>query len=157
MKRFLKQLTTQFMHSPIFFMDRIQIIFALLLVCIIFLIAYITIEPSAPKSPQISPSDTQAPQKVTSTGQNGSFNIQPNRAVALVENLKEIQAAASASASDHTKFTTEIDSYPTVQNNFYFIHAYEIVSDGNGNSHTATVGWYKVDPQTGSVTKSEGL
>ena len=147
----------QFLQFPKFFTDRIQLIFALLLACIVLIIAYIITVPSRiPQSPNTTPTPTssvsQSPQGVTPTVQNGSLNIQANDAVAIVENLKEIQDAKSAADTINNKVVTEVDSYPTNQNNFYVIHAYQIVPDGNGNAHTATVGWFKVDPQTGTVT-----
>ena len=34
----------------------------------------------------------------------------------------------------------------------FMVHVYEIVDDGDGMSHTATFGWYKVDRSTGEVS-----
>jgi len=143
----------QFPHRPTFFIDRIQIIFALLLLCVVFIIAFVSLQSSRTVTPEVpsTPSASQAPQEVTPS----SLKTQANRAITLVANLKEVQSAKSAATADNTKFVTEVDSYPTVQNNFYVIHAYEIVPDGNGNAHTATVGWYRVNPQTGTVTNSD--
>src|SRR6266567_1124856 len=145
-----------FLHLPKFFIDRVQIIFALLLLCVIFAIAFLSLHSPVPVSPKVTPtrSETQAPQEVTPTGQNDSLNPLAKKAIVLVNNLKAVQDAKNTAAEGNTKFVTEVDSYPTVQNNFYIIHAYEIVQDGNGHAHTATVGWYQVNPQTGTVTNT---
>src|SRR5258708_23063668 len=145
----------RFLHQPKFFIDRIQLIFALLLIGVVFVIAYLTTtQLQVPISPSVTPtpSPSQNLQEVIPTGQNIARTPQDTKAVALVENLKDVKDAKSAATTSNTKVVTEIDSYPTTQNNFYIIHAYEIVPDGDGTAHTATVGWYDVDPQTGTVT-----
>lgn len=148
--------------TPKFLIDRIQIIFALVLVCIVFLLVYLTfVQPGTPQSPNTTPTHTQtqtptqAVVQISPSGQteqSGPIIIQPSTAVSLVESLQEIQDAKSISVANNTHFVTEIDSSPTSQNYYYVVHAYEVVSDGNGHTHTATVGWYRVNPQTGKVT-----
>ncbi|MBM7542663.1 hypothetical protein [Amphibacillus cookii] len=34
----------------------------------------------------------------------------------------------------------------------YRVQVFEVIGDGDGESHTATYGWYIVDPETGEVT-----
>ncbi|RDY29407.1 hypothetical protein CHL78_001530 [Romboutsia weinsteinii] len=38
------------------------------------------------------------------------------------------------------------------EGDFYIIHAYDIIDDGDGNTHTATSGWYKVNKLTKEIT-----
>lgn len=148
------------LQPPKFFIDRVQLIFALILVCIVFIIVFLIIEQQpSPQSPVVNPthSKNQITQQVTPSGSLGPINVQPNSAVARVENLQEVQAAKSISTANNTQFVTEIDSYPTSQNYYYVVHAFEVVSDGNGHTHTATVGWYRINPQTGQVTNATDL
>ena len=35
----------------------------------------------------------------------------------------------------------------------YRIHVFEVVDNGDGASHTSTLNWYFVDPETGTITK----
>lgn len=37
-------------------------------------------------------------------------------------------------------------------NGHYRIQVFEVVDNGEGNTHTATYGWYLVDPETGTIT-----
>jgi hypothetical protein len=145
----------RFIHAPKFFVDRVQIIFALVLVSIVLVIAFLVIQSPAQKPSNITltHSASQVQKEVTPTKQNGSLSTEAKKAVSIVDNLKDVQEAKHSADASNIKFVVEVDSYPTVQNNFYVIHAYEIVPDGNGNTHTATAGWYRVNPQTGAVTK----
>lgn len=40
----------------------------------------------------------------------------------------------------------------TDDNGHYRIQVFEVVDNGEGNTHTATYGWYLIDPETGAIT-----
>lgn len=66
--------------------------------------------------------------------------------VAKLEDVDKFCKLLEASNKRAVFDTTEEDA------NTWMVHVYEIVDDGEGMSHTATFGWFKVDRKTGKVT-----
>lgn len=71
-------------------------------------------------------------------------------AVTLVTALSDVTAWIKLVHTDSPANRTviEVDSEDATM---YTVHAYEVVDDGDGNSHTATFGWYEVAKATGVV------
>lgn len=122
-----------------------------ILLTIIFLIAYKGIEQSNIPAPDTVIQPTPVTIKNDSSG---SPTFQAKKAVSVIESLKEVQDfKQSITATNSSKFATEIDSSPTAQGNFYVIRVYEVVPHGDGTAHSATYGWYRFYPKTGAITK----
>lgn len=81
-------------------------------------------------------------------------DIGESKAVRLVSARPEVKAwmelVKRKSPRNKVKFKAEGPSMGR-----YTVQAYEEVDDGNGQSHTATFGWYEVDKKTGEVVKTE--
>jgi hypothetical protein len=61
------------------------------------------------------------------------------------------RVTAVKSQSPQNRAVIEVDSEDAAA---YTVHAYEIVDEGRGQSHTATFGWYEVSKKTGIVTRT---
>lgn len=75
--------------------------------------------------------------------------IDEDKAAEIVSQLPEVDKYCKAldSAGKRAKFDTTEEDPQT-----WMVHVYEIVDDGDGLSHTATFGWFKVDKRTGKVS-----
>ena len=76
-----------------------------------------------------------------------------NEAVARVSENPEVGVwvAVVKGQSPQNQAVIEVDSDDGA---VYTVHAYEIVDDGGGQSHTATFGWYEVSKKKGTVTRT---
>lgn len=94
-----------------------------------------------------TPADTPAPT------QNSSSQDQ-DKALGLLGNLQEVKDFKKRIEDiGRTKPIVEIDSWPNTKIPYYSVHVYEEVQDSPDYSHTATFGWYRVDPKTWTVTR----
>jgi len=73
----------------------------------------------------------------------GSTGYSPDDAIVLVQEF--IQGTGSDVGLNYSVDGTDD------QGN-YRIQVFEVVDHGNGETHTATYGWYLVDPETGETT-----
>lgn len=89
---------------------------------------------------------------VKGLSEGGSVTPEPvnqDKAVEIVAALPEVD-----------KFCRQLDAAgkramldPSEEDsNTWMVHVYEVVDDGDGMSHTATFGWFKVDKKTGKVS-----
>ena len=109
------------------------------------------------ESPTTIPQNNRPLERKPTEGRSGpplQSAVQESRAISAVENVKEVQDfKQSVTTAGNTRLVTEVDSYPTAQDASYLIHVYEVVPNGDGSAHSATFGWYRFYPQTGTVQK----
>lgn len=78
-----------------------------------------------------------------------------DRAIELVSSQDDVIKFNELLAKKGKKVKFTVETVLEDGISYYLIQVYEDVDDGNGQSHTATFGWYKVDKKTGKVDKEE--
>ena len=67
----------------------------------------------------------------------------------LVERVKEVATFIKELERKNKRACIDVSAEA---DNGYSMHIYEVVDDGDGMSHTATFGWYRVDRKTGKIS-----
>jgi|SRR3989338_1623885 len=75
------------------------------------------------------------------------LEITADSARANVVSLPEVQEYQNMLAQAGKQATIEVED----QNDAWAVHAFEVVQEDDGASHTATFNWYRVDKKTGAV------
>lgn len=79
-----------------------------------------------------------------------------DKALKLVRELQEVKDFKKRiEAIGKSKPIVAIDNRPNPKNSYYVVQVYEEVPDNDDSYHTATFGWYRVDPKTWIVMKRE--
>lgn len=104
------------------------------------------------KDEENSPSEDNNSNDNTDNGSNnGSGSGSGNSTNTSISKDMAIQLAKNfmSQNGDYIPSVVKVDNEETNQ---YIIHAYDVIDNGDGTSHTATSGWYYVDKATGKVT-----
>jgi len=89
------------------------------------------------------PTEPEASEDDETEANGGSTGYSPDDAILLVQEF--IQGTGSDIGLNYSVDGTDD------QGN-YRIQVFEVVDHGDGETHTATYGWYLVDPETGEIT-----